>query len=142
MPRIDFYILPDQAADGRVLLACRLCEKAFQHGHRIYIQAASPEQARILDDLLWTFRQGSFVPHALCPAGDSDMSPVLIGAGADIAAQTAEVVINLDALPPPDFDRFERVMEIVDQHPDILAQSRQRYRFYRERGYPPDSHKL
>lgn len=142
MPRIDFYVLPDQSADGRTLLACRLSEKAYQLGHRVYIHTASAEQARMLDDLLWTFRQGSFVPHALYPTAADDASPVLIGTGEDMPAEAPQVLINLGAAPPLGFERFARVIEIVDQHPETLAVARERFRYYRERGYPPTSHKL
>lgn len=140
MPRVDFYILPDRAAESRPRLACRLAEKAYQLGHTVYIHAASAEQARYLDDLLWTFRQGSFVPHALYPAPPDDTSPVLIGWAEE--APAAAVLINLTQDIPAFFERFQRVAELVDQTPETLAQSRERFRLYRERGCSPQSHKL
>jgi DNA polymerase-3 subunit chi len=48
----------------------------------------------------------------------------------------------LGQTPPPDFERFERVIEVVDQEPETLTRSRERFRFYRERGFQPSSHKL
>lgn len=141
MPRIDFYLLPDHSPHGRSLLACRLAEKAYSLGHRVYIHAVSAEQARALDDLLWTFRQGSFVPHALYPVLDAEPPPVLIGweEHPDLAA---EVLINLAHQVPAFFERFERVAELTDQDEQTLNQSRERFRFYRERGYPPQLHRL
>lgn len=141
MPRIDFYLLPDHSPNGRSLLACRLAEKAYGLGHRVYIHAESAEQARALDDLLWTFRQGSFVPHALYPVPDTEPPPVLIGweEQPDIAA---EVLINLTHQAPAFFERFERVAELADQDEQTLINSRERFRFYRDQGYPPQLHKL
>ena len=141
MPRIDFYVLSGQEAEGRSLLACRLVEKAYGLGHKVYIHTASAGQAGHLDDLLWTFRQGSFVPHTLYPPAEGDLSPVLIGWD-EAPAVEAEVLINLTDNVPTFFERFERVAELVDQNPQTLTQSRERFRFYRERGCAPVSHKL
>ena len=141
MPKVDFYILPNDNPNGRLLLACRLAEKAYNLGHRIYIQTDSNDQARRLDDLLWAFRDGSFVPHALCPVAADDVSPILIGTGADSSVE-ADVLINLAAELPSSFERFQRVAELVNQEPDILRTSRQRFRVYQQQGISPEIHKL
>ncbi len=143
-----------------MLLACRLCEKAYLQGYRVYLHTTSAEQAQRLDDLLWTFRQGSFVPHTLYPPSDDDaFSPVLIGHGDIPAAESSataafatmqdssrqgagSVLINLAPQVPRGFDRFERIAEPVDQDPENLRSSRNKFRFYRERGLEPTSHRL
>jgi DNA polymerase-3 subunit chi len=141
VPRVDFYILPDAAPEGRRLWVCRLIEKACGIGHRVFVLTESYGQAQLLDDQLWTFRQGSFVPHALLPAPPEDESPVLIG-WEPAPAVIADVLINLQAEVPADFKRFQRVAEVVNQDPPILAASRERFRFYRSRGCMPETHKL
>lgn len=141
MPRIDFYVLPDQQDKGRALLACRLAEKAYSLGHTLYIFAASEAQAAALDDLLWTFRQDSFIPHERYPLTGTEGSPVLIGI-APPTAVTAQVLINFTEAVPEGFERYERVVELVDQRPDVLVKSRERFKHYRERGLTPETHKL
>ena len=141
MPRVDFYILADQRPNGRPLLACRLTEKAHGLGHTVYIHVDNAEEARRLDDLLWTFRDGSFVPHALYPAPAEDASPVLIGWDADSDA-SADVLINLATDVPAFFERFDRVAELVNQEPVVLQTSRQRFRVYRDSGISPETHRL
>ena len=81
MTRVDFYVLPDTADGARLEFACRIAEKAYTQAHRVYVHAASAAEAARLDELLWTFRDTSFVPHALAGAGISaaDAPPVLIG---------------------------------------------------------------
>ncbi|MFO1349461.1 MAG: DNA polymerase III subunit chi [Gammaproteobacteria bacterium] len=140
--RVDFYILPDHTAQGRLLLACRLAEKAFTMEHTVYIQAQSEAQAAELDDLLWTFRQSSFIPHALAGTADAAAAPVRIGWGKTIEEQKAEVLINLDDDLPPRLDTFQRVAEVVDQDSQVLRASRERFRQYRERGVEPTTHRL
>ena len=141
MPRIDFYVLPDRKDNGRALLACRLADKACGLGHTVYLLTASEAQAAALDDLLWTFRQDSFIPHERYPLAGEESSPVLVGAVLP-AEFDAQVLINFTDRLPEGFERFERVVELVDSHPEVLAKSRERFRQYRERGLTPETHKL
>ncbi len=141
VPRIDFYVLPDQKENGRALLACRLADKAYGLGHTVYVFTAFEARAAALDDLLWTFRQDSFVPHERYPLVGEEGSPVLVGTAAP-ATVDAQVLINLADALPEGFERYERVVELVDQHPEVLAQSRERFRQYREQGCLLETHKL
>ncbi len=65
MTRVDFYVLPNVRREGRMVLACKIAEKAVTSDHRIFVHAADATQARRLDDLMWTFRDGSFLPHVI-----------------------------------------------------------------------------
>lgn len=146
MTRVDFYILPDADPAQRPLLACRLAEKACGQGLKVYVHTATEGEALHLDELLWTFRDGSFLPHAIAKGTDPDATesesvPVLVGHDHEPSTHT-DVLINLGAEVPRFFGRFERVAELVDQRPEQLALSRERYRFYRERGYELNSHQL
>jgi len=141
VPRVDFYILPGRQAGSRSLLGCRLAEKAYGLGHTVYIHTASPEQAQHLDELLWTFRQGSFVPHALHPDADNEVPPVLIGWQPDPLVN-ATLLINLSEEAPAFLERFERVAELVDQDEKTLDTSRDKFRRYRTQGCELHTHKL
>jgi len=141
MTRVDFYVLPGDRPEERARLACRLAEKAYARGHRIYIHAPDEAATAMLDDLLWTFRQGSFLPHGRIGEADEDSTPILIGHDAEPTRHT-DVLINYAHEVPLFFGRFERVAELVDQQPQYLALARERYRFYRERGYELNSHRL
>ncbi len=138
--RIDFYILSDESPNARERLSCRLAEKAWKLGHTVYLHAGSEAEAAGIDELLWTFRDGSFVPHGR--AGETgEPPPVLIGAG-DRPPADADVLINLSAGVPDFYARFPRIAEIVAPSAPDRAAGRERFRFYRERGHEPQSHKL
>lgn len=141
MTRIDFYVSPNQASEAHLQLACRIVEKAYGQNNRVYIYLPDPQQAKQLDDLLWVFNQGSFIPH--CQQADSQQtsSPVLIGEG-DPPEQQQDVLINLGNNVPNFFSRFERVVEIVSGDENTRNLARNRFKFYRERGYPLESHEL
>jgi DNA polymerase-3 subunit chi len=141
MTKVDFYLL-DDSADSRERFACRLTEKAWRHGHRVYLLAPDKPAAHELDDLLWTFSQGSFVPHAVCgQEADADVHPVLIG-HTEPPAALSDVLISLSPEVPAWFSRFTRVAELVGTSEDDKARARDHFRFYRERGYPLETHKL
>lgn len=141
MTRVDFYILPDENAAARDLLSCRLAEKACKMGHKVYLHTASEAHSRQLDELLWTFRAGSFLPHALSADAAQPPPPILIGSGGE-APPVHDVLINLAAAVPAFFSQFERVAEIVDQGAAAKQAGRERFRFYREHGCQPASHNI
>ena len=152
MTRVDFYILATDAVDARLRIACRITEKAVQRKQHVYINTAEETDADRLDGMLWTFSQGSFIPHIIAGRGaptDGD-EPVVIGvAEAQTAEETSggpdehwDLMINLASAVPPFFSRYARVAEVVDADPARRDQGRQRYRFYRDRGYELNTHSI
>ena len=145
MTRIDFYITGDGGERARELVACRLAAKAFSLDHWVHVHAASADQAQQLDALMWTFRDSSFVPHAV--AGDALLEDpatgrsVVIGSGHE-PAERCNLVINLGDEVPRFFSRVERVAEIIDGDSARREAGRERFRFYRDRGYQVETHKL
>ena len=141
MTRIDFYLLQEQAQGNRFTLAWRLVEKAYRQQHRIFIHTASPEESQHMDRLLWTYRQDSFIPHGLLHKVDAALTPVLIG-HEDEAGDEHDVLVNLSNRVPAFFSRFERLAEPLDQTPELVTAGRERFRYYRERGYPLNHHEI
>jgi DNA polymerase-3 subunit chi len=141
MTRVDFYLLRDTGNAARALFACRLAEKAFQQGHQIYMNTESTEQLMQLDDLLWTFRAGSFLPHAVDSGKECGQQPVLLGYNRE-PRDNHDVLVNLSGEVPSFFSRFHRVVEIVGGHDAQRTAARERYRFYKDRGYTLNTHEI
>ena len=57
--RVDFYVLNSPTPKQRWTFACRLTEKAYLRELRVVVLSASAEEAKALDDLLWTFNDRS-----------------------------------------------------------------------------------
>lgn len=143
MTRVDFYVLPTSAPHERRVLACKLAEKAWRQGMKIHIHTNSEAETSIMDKLLWTFRQGSFIPHQTAdatPAGREDIN-VLVGHG-EPAEGFRELLINLSLEQPPKFEEFQRVAEIVNAEETVRAEGRRRYAAYKQLGFELDTHKL
>jgi DNA polymerase-3 subunit chi len=139
--RIDFYILPESSAgdgtdSGAVIAACKLCDKAASAGMMIYVHTGNSARATDIDGALWSFRQNSFIAHEQYTgqALEAPLPPVLIGAQEPPDTHHG-VLINLDADIPAFFSRFDRVLEIVGGNAEQRKASRERFKFYRDRGY-------
>jgi DNA polymerase-3 subunit chi len=141
MTDIDFYILAASEPDERAIFTCRLVEKAFKLGHKIYIHTNDEDQSHLIDDRLWDFRADSFIPHNLVEKTGPMSSPVEIGHNLD-PENHSDLLINLASELPGFFSRFHRVSEIVIQHPEILKCTREHFIFYRDRGYAIKNHDL
>ncbi len=152
MTQIDFYVLATDSKDSCLRLACRITEKAIQRKLQVYLHAENEADATKLDRLLWTFSQGSFIPHRLASENSEATSEesVLIGRDdlpADISAETPvtqgwDLMINLTAQVPEFFSRYDRVAEVIDANPGRREKGRKRFRFYRDRGYELNTHNI
>lgn len=140
MSRVDFYILPDDSADGLQLFACRLAEKAWQQGHRILIRTDSADQSHHLDDLLWVFKDGSFIPHGVAGSEHDDQQPVVIS-HQDAPADAFQLLINLSS-GAPDSGQFERIAEILNQDATRKQLGRAHYKVYRDLGHELHHHDM
>lgn len=137
MTRVDFYILADIDELARGRFSCRLAYKAATAGKRVHIRVPA-QAANDLDALLWDYPPEQFLPHARLSAA-SGHEPVTIGIG-DEEPDHHEVLINLGDDIAPFFPHFERASEIV-----LATQrgaGRDKYRHYRDRGYPLFHHEL
>jgi DNA polymerase-3 subunit chi len=141
MTRVDFYLLSSKTPHEREKFACRLAEKAWKQGHKVYLHSQSKEQTEQLDTLLWTFRPESFVPHDIAE-GDTSLSPVLLGNNEAPQLSAHDILINLATEVPSFFSHFERAIELINENEQIKTAGRERYRFYKERGYALETHKI
>lgn len=142
MTRVDFHVLPAQSRREHDVYICALIEKAWREGRRVHVHCLDDAMAASFDQLLWTFRDTSFVPHALSqPGGDTAVAPVILGSAAT-PPESAEVLVNLHSDVPAFFSQFEQVIETAGDNEDTRAQARARFRFYKDRGYPIETHKV
>jgi DNA polymerase-3 subunit chi len=139
MTRVGFYVVQAAEQGHRLQVAARLADKAFAQGHRIFINAVDEIQARTLDEMLWSFRPASFLPHGL--HGQEHSDTIAIGWGQEPDNHN-DLLINLQLDIPSFFSRFQRVAEVVTQDPASLQALRKSWKFYKERGYQLEKHDL
>ncbi|HET6470218.1 MAG TPA: DNA polymerase III subunit chi [Pseudomonadales bacterium] len=139
MTRVDFYILPDVDIEAQLRFACRLAHRAMSSGQRVHVHVDDAAASRDLDGLMWEYPEQRFLPHGIAGEPAAAKAPVIID-HREPADGHDELLINLSASIPPFFGRFERVAEIVVQKAREVG--RDRYKYYRDRGYPLFHHEL
>lgn len=137
MTQIDFYT---QTGD-RLHTACRLAAKARSHGLRVTLFCPDHDTATRLDRLLWTVPATGFLPHCAPDDRLAPVTPVLIDSTGNTHLHD-EMLINLHSEWPAFFSRYQRLAEIVGSNDADRAQARERYKFYRDRGYAIRTHDL
>ena len=137
MTQIDFYT----NVSDKLLTACRIAAKGYTLGHKIIAFCPDADTAQQLDRLLWTTPPTGFVPH--CSPGDAlaPFTPVIVDHRGEEPVHD-QVLLNLRDERPAFFGRFERLIEIVSVDADDRLRARERYKFYRDRGYAIRTHDL
>lgn len=139
--RVDFYLLANEQKNARWLLACRLLEKAYAKGHKVYVLCTNKQDAEFLDELLWTFKEDSFIPHHLQGEGPEPPPPIQIGYEREPRGFN-DILLNLSNGIPPFYTKFRRIIEIVLNIEADKEQSRAHYRDYRAKGCELHTHQL
>lgn len=139
--RVDFYLLSSSDAQACWLLACRLLEKAYLRGHRIFVYCNNQQQAELLDELLWTFKEDSFIPHNLQGEGPEPPPPIQIGYQQEPRGFN-DILLNMADEIPVFYTRFKRVMELVANVETSKELSRLHYREYRNKKCELHTHSI
>ncbi|MDB5796755.1 MAG: holC [Paucimonas sp.] len=136
MTRIDFHTkVPD-----KLQYTCKLLRRAAGEGWQVVVLCSDEGELARLDEILWTFSEQEFLPHVR--AGDSlaPDTPIVLTARDDEALPHHRLLVNLSQASPAQFARFERLVEIVSTVKSDLDAGRERFAYYRNRGYPLTHH--
>ena len=141
-PRVDFYVTDDAGDEARLRLACRVAEKAYLAQQKVVVFCDDPALLRRFDEMLWTFGDGSFVPHdTVTRDGAECAAPVALTTGPLPQPSHADRCSSTSAAAVPAFyARFERVAEFLDARPEVRAAGRERFKAYRASSIEPHTH--
>ena len=138
MTKVDFYT----GSSDKLRTACQLSHKAMQNGLKTVISLPDAASCEALDRLLWHYPETAFIPHCRSDAEEADSSPVLSMSKwpvlLDYNGDTFphhDLLISLRGECMPFFSRFDRLIEIIGTDQEDSRLGRERYKFYRDRGY-------
>jgi DNA polymerase-3 subunit chi len=141
-PRVDFYVSAEAGEGTRLRLACRVVEKAYLAKQKVVVFSDDATLIPKFDELLWTFGDGSFVPHDVVGhEGAAIDAPVALTSG-PMPAGPGDVLVNLGSGVPPVFEKFARVAEFLDARPEVRAAGRERFKSYRAKSIEPQTHNV
>jgi DNA polymerase-3 subunit chi len=139
--RVDFYLLESDQSQVRWLISCRLLEKAYVRGHRVFVYCNNQHDAELIDELLWTFKEDSFIPHNLQGEGPNPPPPIQIGYATEPRGFN-DILLNLSNHVPQFYGKFKRVMELVINTEEEKEQGRAHYKAYRTKGCELVTHQI
>lgn len=130
MTKVDFYT----GSPDKLRTACQLSHKAMQNGLKTVITLPDAASSEALDRLLWHYPETAFIPHCRSDAAEADSTPVLLDYNSDKFPHH-DLLISLRGECMPFFSRFDRLIEIIGTDQEDSRLGRERYKFYRDRGY-------
>jgi DNA polymerase III subunit chi len=140
--RVDFYVLSGIEERPRLKVGCRLAERAYLAGERVFVWLDGPQSLERFDDLLWTFADRSFVPHEIFQDGAQwQDTPVLLGCDAQ-PRKPYGVLINLGNTIPASAAHAASIAEVIDANEERRQAGRARFRQYRDGGVTPATHNM
>ena len=147
MKQVVFYILSSNDSNVRYNFCCKVIEKVFKLKLRILVLCCDLAEISKLDQLLWAFKEDSFIPHLaydeIYNGTDIINMPVVIAdhvknddySHYDILISLNNELVDLKF-------RSKKVLYIVDQGEDNLEKCRELYKKYKELGYKIQIHNL
>ncbi len=113
----------------------KLLEKVYASGARAVVLTGSRERTEALDTVLWTYGQGSFLPHGTSRGGDADRQPIWI-THEDENPNDASILVLTDGASSDRVRDYARCLEMFDGNDDeAVARARQHWKTYAEAGH-------
>lgn len=134
MTRVQFL----HGAPDRLAAAAAWLRQAWQERRPVLVYVPGKEAAERLDRLLWSQPATGFTPHCDADSPLAAETPILLAGSLDQPPHDG-CLLNLADELPPGFSRFEELVEIVSVADDDRLPARERFKFYRERGYALDA---
>jgi DNA polymerase-3 subunit chi len=111
-----------------------LLEKTLARGWRAVVRATASERIEQLDSWLWTWRDDSFLAHAVAGEPMSERSPIVLTTD-KANPNAAKALFLLDGAQADDLAGFERCVVIIDGHDETaLAEARRSWAAFKSAG--------
>lgn len=111
-----------------------LVRKVLEKGHLITLFTEDESAAKAYSNVLWGNDETSFLPNVLASDPQVRETPVVIDWQANQLCQD-DILVNLTQRQLTVFSRFRQFVELVGVDEKDKALARQRFKFYRNRGY-------
>jgi DNA polymerase-3 subunit chi len=131
--RIEFVRL-ERPEKARYL--CELAEEFFHAGQRVLVVVADAGQMATLDQFMWTWKKGSFLPHACADGAVACGDEPVVITTREENANGAQVLLAGRPCQLAFAGRFQVVIDFAEVYDAALREaSRQRFRACRDAGF-------
>ena len=137
MTEVSFYT---NVIDQTRLIG-KLLNKAQNAGRRLHISVRDEQHSKTITQDLYKLEPTSFFGIISHPSQEvHDLTSAIINHTTNYSHN--DIIVNLTPQVPDNFSAFKRVIEIVSREKANVDAARERYRWYRDRGYYISTHKL
>ncbi len=135
MAEARFYLLKEKDPNHRYQFACRLIEKIYRDKLYCYVQTDDQQSSQYIDQLLWTFRAGSFIPHQIYEQSLPEIKQTVLIGNQNIPANWQQVIVNVSQHTISCLDQSELIFEVIENNDMTKQRGRERYRTYKSHGF-------
>jgi len=131
----EFIHLP--SPEDKLRAVCQRVKRCYERGQTVAVHVADRDEAERLDDLMWTFEDGAFIPHVVCSEAEQPaIEPVVIYWGDEPLGEAQVLVEAAGGEPTGRFEQFDHVVDFAETYDEALRElSRCRYKACQEAGY-------
>ncbi len=145
MVEVRFYVLPTSNEAAREKLLLKLLEKAYQAEEPAYFYCDNRIMIDAIDRKLWEIPGIDFLPHTIIDSEEDITEFDFIYLADKIwPVENRSLLLNIHPIVPEEVKTgmFRRVFEVITQDPQVLEESRNRYKLNRSLGFDIKTHKL
>ncbi|MEL6477974.1 MAG: DNA polymerase III subunit chi [Pseudomonadota bacterium] len=127
MGEVRFYHLTERSLEAVLPV---MLERSLDRGWRVLLRGTSEERITALDQLLWTYRDESFLPHGRAGQGAEASQPILLTTSAG-APNSPNTLFLIDGAVPEagELARMEMAAILFDgRDPAAVEQARGQWR--------------
>ena len=132
--RIDFYHLQNQSLEE---VLPKLLVKAYATEKKIVVKVGNDERVEFINTHLWTYEEGSFLPHGSKKDGNADIQPIWITSGEEIP-NNASIMFWVDGAESSieNLSEITRILNIFDGNSEpALQQARRLWKDLKSSGH-------
>jgi len=130
---IAFYHLSKWSLEFGI---AKILERALSQNLKMVVRAASDEHLTVLNTALWTYDQGSFLPHGSTKEKNPEQQPIYLTTGLEVPNK-ATVLILTENIDAEDISHFERCIDIFEEDRTAILRARDRWASRKTEGYSP-----
>ena len=132
MTEVRFYHLQKQTLDQALPL---ILEKVYQTGKRAHVRLVNEKEVNRMNDVLWTYRPESFLPHGCKKTGEAERQPIWLAHTND-NPNNAETLILTQGMTEDVMENYSLCCEMLDGRNDQAVQdARSRWKTYKDKGF-------
>ena len=132
--KVDFYVYELSDYQFYQTLVCNLVEEAYNQENNILLLCENEESCETLDELLWTFKDVSFIPH------EKKLNNKILTQHINLTKKKHSLILMNLTYSFPDFlETHDRVIEMSGYDEDSRQKARLNFKRYKTMNFEINS---